>query len=341
MDSQLIVQDQGEARGGAAAEGVTPTDALLRRAAIRATRAPSVHNTQPWRLTIRGSAVEVRADPDRRLPTFDPLGRQMMMSCGTAVFNARVALAAAGRLALVRRLPDRNQPTLLAQVEMALPDFVADPDLAALDSLVRLRRTNRGPFLDRPVPESVLAELVAAARAEGADLVVAGTQANRDALRKLTVAATAQRLMVPRYRAELRAWTAETNDRVGGVGPSSLAEPPAADPWGPEVDPVLAPVLAPERWGPEACLVLTTMGDHPQDWIQAGEALERVLLEATKHRLVVSLESSAIEVLETRTGIHCELDLDWHPQLVLRAGYAIPAPPTPRRPFADVFTDEK
>ncbi len=66
----------------------------LRRAAIRATRAPSVHNTQPWRFVVRDGGLDVVADWSRRLTVLDPRGRQLLMSCGCAVFNARVALAA-------------------------------------------------------------------------------------------------------------------------------------------------------------------------------------------------------------------------------------------------------
>ena len=39
-----------------------------------AARAPSVHNTQPWRFTVTGQAIELHADASRQLLE-DPAGR--------------------------------------------------------------------------------------------------------------------------------------------------------------------------------------------------------------------------------------------------------------------------
>jgi nitroreductase len=40
----------------------TTVTGALRRAVVRATRAPSVHNTQPWRFVLTPDALEVWAD---------------------------------------------------------------------------------------------------------------------------------------------------------------------------------------------------------------------------------------------------------------------------------------
>ena len=77
----------------------------LRRAAVRATYAPSVHNTQPWRLQLTGDRLNVYADRSRQLPVLDPSSRQLLISCGCAVMNARVSLAGAGAGVDVRRNP--------------------------------------------------------------------------------------------------------------------------------------------------------------------------------------------------------------------------------------------
>ncbi|MEJ7705137.1 MAG: hypothetical protein WKF47_16480 [Geodermatophilaceae bacterium] len=82
---------------GATTPPVDPDIAqAVRRAAVRATMAPSIHNTQPWRFTLNQSSLEIHADWNRRLRVLDPRGRQLLISCGCATFNARVALAAAG-----------------------------------------------------------------------------------------------------------------------------------------------------------------------------------------------------------------------------------------------------
>src|SRR6476659_2579392 len=86
----------------------------FRRAVVRATLAPSIHNTQPWRFVLRPGVLDVYADRSRQLLVLDPTGRQLHLSVGCAVFNARVSLAASGVSPAVRRLPDPAPPTLLA-----------------------------------------------------------------------------------------------------------------------------------------------------------------------------------------------------------------------------------
>jgi nitroreductase len=44
-----------------------PVTKALRRAAVQATLAPSVHNTQPWRLAIVNDTLEISADFERQL----------------------------------------------------------------------------------------------------------------------------------------------------------------------------------------------------------------------------------------------------------------------------------
>ncbi len=67
----------------------------LVHAAGRATLAPSIHNTQPWRFEVHDGRLDVYADRSRGLPIIDPSGRQLAISCGAAIFAARLALAVA------------------------------------------------------------------------------------------------------------------------------------------------------------------------------------------------------------------------------------------------------
>src|SRR6478609_2078153 len=73
-----------------------------------ATRAPSLHNTQPWAFTVQPRRILVHADPARQLPESDPTGRSLLISCGAALFNLRVAAAHLGMHPRVRVLPDSS-----------------------------------------------------------------------------------------------------------------------------------------------------------------------------------------------------------------------------------------
>jgi len=190
--------------------------AALRRAAVRATLAPSVHNTQPWRFLLSPDVVELYADRSRQLSVLDPAGRQLVISCGCALSNVRVALAGIGFRGEVARFPDPLRGDLLARVTVRGSSAEPDP-LAALDAVVELRRSNRRRFADEPVPAEVVRDLVAAAAAENAVLFPIHEPEHRLITASLSQQTDRAQWADPGYRAELRRWTTSDVRRFDGV----------------------------------------------------------------------------------------------------------------------------
>src|SRR3954447_25313906 len=78
----------------------------IRELVALATRAPSVHNTQPWRWCVAGDQVALFADYSRQLIHADPAGRDLVISCGAALHHLQASAAAMGWKAHVRRMPN-------------------------------------------------------------------------------------------------------------------------------------------------------------------------------------------------------------------------------------------
>src|SRR5438552_183411 len=78
--------------------------------------APSMHNSQPWRFRLGRDHVDVLVDAGRRLPVSDATGWASRVGCGAALFNLRLALVVGGRPAVVRVLPDPDDPQVLARL---------------------------------------------------------------------------------------------------------------------------------------------------------------------------------------------------------------------------------
>ena len=313
------------------------TDAVVEYALRAATRAPSVHNTQPWRFVVAAPRIELHLDRERVLSVIDPDGREARLSCGAALFNLRTALQAAGVNVVVDLVPDPQRPDLLAVVRLG--GFRATtPELKSLAAAVDRRATNRRPFLDRPVSPPHRTALVRAAEAERAHLYLLDTPRGLDTLATLLRRADHLQEQDPAFQSELRAWTDEAVGRDDGV-PRSAGGP----------RPIGGSLLTPRQFHHEKTAerpfeqdplvaVLTTHGDSPRDQVRAGLAMQRVLVTATAIGLSTSFLSQPVEVPLTRSAMRGLLELRGAPQAVLRIGYGYPAARTPRRPVTAVTT---
>ena len=87
-------------------------EAQLRALVVHAVRAPSSHNSQPWRFGVTNGVLELRADRRRALPVADPQGRELVISCGAALGFLAVAARHFGREAAIDLLPDPADPEL-------------------------------------------------------------------------------------------------------------------------------------------------------------------------------------------------------------------------------------
>jgi len=324
---------------------ITRSDTALRRAAVRATLAPSVHNTQPWRFHLRRDVLDICADRTRQLSVLDPTGRQLIISCGCALFNARASLAADGTHITVQRFPVKERSDLLATLTYAPGTPTESADVARLERVIPHRQTNRRRFSDDQVPADVLDELEAAAAAEGASLVIVGDPDQRIVVASLSQHADEIENLNPAYRAELRAWTSEDPRRRDGV--PSMAVPHVDGTSGDEV-PIRdfdshghGYLPADTRSSRNQCLVLLcTTGDTPADWLRAGEALERVLLEVTRLGYAASPLTQITEVPSARAKLRTELQLQAYPHILLRIGRAATTPAARRRRLVDVIVEQ-
>ncbi len=301
--------------------------------------APSSHNTQPWRFRPVDDGIDLLADRTRALPVNDPEDRELTISCGCALFNLRVAAAALGLSTHVSVLPDASEPDWLARV--ALGEHARAPAAEAdLLAYIARRHTYRKRFAPQAVAPDVLAQLAQAAAAEGAWLEVLSTQERRHGAAALVAEGDAAQWSNPSWRRELAAWM---HPRRRGDG---LALPGLAVPIAQVVVRTFdmgEGVGAKDRELADASPVLAVLGtesDTAADWLRAGQALQRLLLEGVRHGLQASYLNQPVQVSALRPRLQ-QLAGRRVPQLLLRLG--IPAeeiPAAPRRPLADVIDEE-
>jgi nitroreductase len=327
-----------------------------------AARAPSLHNTQPWKFRVQGDVIELLADSQRQLCHLDPAGRELTISCGAALFGLRLGLRRRGYMPVVDLLPDMARPELLARVR---PDGRAalTAEEAELVAALPHRHTHRGPFTPGEVPARLLMALQLDAAAERSDLILVQNRAQLAGLAMLTELAAAQQRADAEIAAELSRWVrqagstardgvpaaartfqqaagAESGPVPGHPGPpASAGEPallriPPRDFGQPGTEPV-------DGAPPAATAVLTTPGDTAADWLRAGQALQRLLLRAATRWVFASLQSQPLESPARRGEVRDLLGLAGQPQMLLQLGRANTALATPRRPHSELRANEE
>ncbi len=305
--------------------------------------APSGHNSQPWLFRINADHLDLCADRTRALPVVDPHDRELVISCGAALFNLRIAARHFGYLLTVELLPDPDRHDLLARAVLG-EKRASNHEENTLFAAITRRHTNRMPFDRTTVDRKVIERLESAANSEGCWLHVVKERKERHAVADLIADGDRLQFADKRFRRELAAWVhsnrSHSHDGMPGSAHGhgdlvSMLESfvirtfdlgkgvGAKDKDLAEHSPVLA--------------VLGTGGDSPSEWLRAGQALEHVLLLATASGLSASFLNQPVEVENLRPRLAKTIDHTGFPQAVLRMGHGPEVPPTPRRGVREVL----
>jgi Nitroreductase family len=313
-----------------------------------AARAPSVHNTQPWRFTVTGQAIELYADASRQLME-DLAGREMIMSCGAALFGLRLAIRSLGYQSEVDLFPESGQRRLLARVRAGRPAPMT-PDERAMLKAVPHRHTHRGAFEPGPLPVGLLDHLRDDAAAEDATLTVIDDGPAYQRLAAILAAWSRWRDLYPTSPAEIRTqaetlrWTRDADSQArdgvpahafpaaasGGAGRLPQRDFDLDRGWGfPPPGGPPAPVTA----------VMVAQGEDEESWLRVGQALQRILLRAASRWVFARLQTQPLQSASVRAQLRSSLALPGSPQLLLELGVVRTSHPTARRPARDLTTD--
>jgi hypothetical protein len=307
--------------------------------------APSRHNAQPWIFEIDGDELLIFADTARALPVADPDGRQLLMSCGAAAVNVRLAAAHFGLATSTEVVPAHRRDGLVARLRLE-ERRATTLDAEEMFQAIPRRRTNRLPLDGREPPDGLVTALLREARREGAWLR-AVDEPERCAVAELVAEGDRIQWSSSRFRAELAQWTRSngTGRRDGMPGYAFGMSDAAA-----LLHPILTRFSNPaaeeadrdrrRARGCKALLVLSTPRDGKAEWFVAGEALQRVLLRATARGLFASYFAQPIETPDLRTRLQNVLVEPGVPQVMFRLGFGREVRPVPRRTVDEVLRRE-
>lgn len=144
-------------------------DAIDVRTALEAAfAAPSWHGRRPWRFECTPGSIQMIAETADSPRVADPLDRGVLLACGAALLNLRLAIRQAGVVPDVRVMPDPDRTDLVAIIGCTVLDGPMSAVEQQLAAAIWAGHPGPGPFLETPVPEVVKGRLRMAARVERA-----------------------------------------------------------------------------------------------------------------------------------------------------------------------------
>ncbi|MCM6772411.1 NAD(P)H nitroreductase [Nocardia sp. CDC159] len=317
-----------------------PTGEIIEQAVRLAGRAPSLHNSQPWRWVFDGTALRLFAVAERMLPTTDPSGRQLILSCGIALDHLRAAMAAAGWRTHVVRFPNPNRFDHLATVRFTPTPIVTDADRERV-AAITTRRTDRLPFTEPKGWADFAPLLRTLVDPDDALLDVLGDD-SRPRLSHASELTIALRRYESDYQAELQWWAGHVV-AASGIPRSALINDE-------ERDRVAVGRTFPTTHGDSRrsgivdhsrIVVLSTDADDHDSVLRCGEAMSAVLLECTVAGYATCTLTHLTELPRSRTIVGELTGRTALPQALIRVGNAPAATDaparTPRRPLAEIL----
>lgn len=312
-----------------------------------ASRAPSIHNTQPWQWILHDGVLDLRADRARQLHVADRDGHSLLISCGAAAELTELALRAQGWTVESSLMPDHGDPDLLARLR---PMTHSDPNRVAVAQLnaARERRSERRVFGPDPVPEEVIERLRTAAAASG---VYAHFPVRAEESLELAVAiskADRSQQDDPAYAAEMAEWVRQDELSPDGVPASVIPQVAAGQPRHTDI-PLRdfeagipgAQLITPDIDERPLIAIIFTDGDDELDRLRAGEAMMRLMIQAELEGIASCPLSQSVDLLSFRSRLRVLMSWVGHPQMMLRLGSKPTDPPAPltrRRSVDDVLT---
>ncbi len=306
-------------------------------------QAPSGHNTQPWKFKINNKNIEVYPNLEKELPIVDANHRELFISLGCAVENICITANQLGYNYQIEIINQENIPFI--RIELNKGEIKKNP----LFQQINQRQTNRSVYNSKIIKEEILNQLKNLNISSPISIFFYKKGENEfSTLSKLIYKGNQILFNNNEFKEELLEWirfnSKEVEETKNGLAYDVLDSPSLPRWLG---KPIVKSFLKPksqnksekEKLNSSSHLVLiTTKENTPDNWILAGQALERFLLKCTELEIAVAFSNQPCEVKELSNELRQKIEVNNnYPMLLMRIGYAGKMPYSKREPLKEVI----
>lgn len=300
-----------------------------------ASKAPSGHNTQPWKFHITDSTITVLPNLDVALPVVDRNNRELFISLGCAVENLCIAASYFGYTTHI----------IECSIEVIILELTKNA-LTIEDSLfhqIEKRQTNRNIYNGNKISDGILQQLQSIPKENGIQFYF--TEINTPFANTITqyiMKGNEIQMADIAVKNELLSWMRFNKKQVeathNGLSYLVFGNPPL-----PRIlaRPIVSLFLKPNAQNKSDrkkidssshFVVCATQRDTIEEWINLGRTLQRFLLKVTEIGISYAFLNQPCEVAALAFDLREKLPVNKeHPTLIMRIGYAKQIPYSPRK----------
>jgi len=309
-----------------------------------ATLAPSGHNTQPWKFSIKNNSVLIHPDYSRRLPVVDPDDHALFISLGCALENLIIAANYMGYSASIEYFPpDEKNECIKVTIGKENVEFDSD-----LFDAIQNRQATRSTYDGSPIPLEDLDRLKQVSQQDEVSFILFTKPEEIEPIIEFVKEANVLQFRNKSFVNELISWIRfskkEALTKLDGLNSASMGLPYVPNWFGKFIIKNLATPSGEAtkcekqiRESSGLALFIAKSKDK-RSWINVGRSFERVVLKATSLNIKHAHVNMPCEEFEIRTKLQKHLGLkDEHPLLLIRLGYSNTKPKSYRRPIEEVM----
>lgn len=300
-----------------------------------ASKAPSGHNTQPWKFHITDDTITVVPNFEVALPVVDGNNRELFISLGCAVENLCIAASYFGYTTHIKE----------CSIEAIILELTKN-NLSTKDLLfhqIEKRQTNRTIYNGNKISDGILQQLQSVPKENGVQFYFTeiGTPF-ADTITGYIMKGNEIQMADIAFKNELLSWMRFNKKQVEATH-DGLSYLVFGNPSLPGIlaRPIVSLFLNPKVQNKSDrkkidssshFVVCTTQQDTIKEWINLGRTLQRILLKATEIGISYAFLNQPCEVAALASDLREKLPVNKeYPTLIMRIGYANPIPYSPRK----------
>ncbi|MGB5464119.1 MAG: hypothetical protein WBM92_12190 [Aureibaculum sp.] len=323
----------------------TPSD--IEKIIEYGTKAPSGHNTQPWKFLFKENEIQIHPDFQRALPIVDADNHALYISLGCATENIVLALKNEGFDSRMEILKNKERTDFI-KILIIPDDSIKTDDLF---NYIERRQVSRNAYTSTKIPLEDLDKLIKSVSFNGINMMTFITTEDIKELEPFIIEANNRQFQNKDFVNELVSWIRfskkEVEKKRDGIWHASMGMPSTGRFMGNIImKQFVSAKSEAKRWkrlidDSAGFALFNVKKNDVEHWVNLGRAFQRFGLAATKLNINHAHVNMPCEELIVRKNIMAHYNLkNEHPLLLIRFGYSSKMPYSFRRRVEEVFRIE-